>query len=364
MLLRRVKRMIYIVLIIIVVLGGGVFWYMNLPKFGRSPRGARLVRIENSPNYKDGSFKNLEETPQLTSDKNKFSVMLDFLFEKRENTRPDLPMNVVKTDLKSLNSAEDLLVWFGHSSYYIQSGGLKFLIDPVFEDASPVSFVNRPFQGTDVFHADDMPNIDYLIITHDHWDHLDYETVVKLRGRVGKVVCPLGVGEHFEYWGFNTAQIIEMDWDEKAEIDDDATIFCLPARHFSGRTLNGNKTLWASYVLQTNSDTIFLSGDGGYGKHIAQIAEKFPNLDLAILENGQYNENWKYIHMLPEDVFKTVQELKPRSFMTGHNSKYALAKHPWNEPMEKIALYAKQNSLPLLKPTIGEVVLLKKETSN
>lgn len=155
--------------------------FMNRPEFGRAPRGERLERIWRSPNYRDGAFRNRHATPQLTSGKGWWATMYDFLFERKERNRPDHALPAVKTDLKALDPKENLLVWFGHSSYLIQADGLRILVDPVFETASPLPFFNRPFEGTDLYKPEDMPGIDLLVITHDHLDHLDYGTVTKLR---------------------------------------------------------------------------------------------------------------------------------------------------------------------------------------
>lgn len=218
---RKIKkyRMIYILLIVVIAVVIAVVSFMNHPKFGRSPKRERLENIKKSPNYRDGAFHNQYLTPQITSDKSRFGVMVDFLFEKRERNRPESNLPVIKTDLRKLGKESELLVWFGHSSYFIQSAGKRFLVDPVFEEAAPLSFFNRPFKGTDIYNAGDMPDIDYLVITHDHWDHLDYKTVTNLRGRIGRVICPLGVGEHFERWGFEKEQLVELDWDEQFRLE-------------------------------------------------------------------------------------------------------------------------------------------------
>lgn len=199
--------------------------FMNRPEFGRAPRGERLERIWRSPNYRDGAFRNRHATPQLTSGKGWWATMYDFLFERKERNRPDHALPAVKTDLKALDPKENLLVWFGHSSYLIQADGLRILVDPVFETASPLPFFNRPFEGTDLYKPEDMPGIDLLVITHDHWDHLDYGTVTKLRDRTGRVVCPLGVGEYFEYWGFDPQRITELDWGEQAALGGGFTVY-------------------------------------------------------------------------------------------------------------------------------------------
>ncbi len=343
-------------IILLLVVGGVAFF--NQPSFGRTPRGERLARIQQSPHYRDGKFQNLSPTQQLTSDKSMVSTMFDFLFRKVEGLRPDTNVPIIKTDLKQYAPDEEVLVWLGHSSVYFQTNGKRFLIDPVFISASPVSFFNKPFKGTNVYAPDDMPDIDYLIISHDHWDHLDYQTVKQLKDRIGKVICPLGVGEHFEYWGFRKDQLVELDWNEHSVLDAGHTVHCLPARHFSGRGLSPNSTLWASYMLQTPSQNIYLSGDGGYDTHFATIAKQFGHIDFAIMENGQYGEGWKYIHLLPEDLVKAVKDLHPDRILTVHNSKYALAQHAWTVPLEDIAKAARKDSLHLLTPMIGEQVQL------
>ena len=252
-----------------------------------------------------------------------------------------------------------MLVWFGHSSYLIQTGGKRILVDPVFCMASPVSFVNKPFKGTDIYKPEDMPDIDYLIISHDHWDHLDYNTVKKLRDRIGTVICPLGVGEHFEYWGFNKKQIVELDWNEDSSLETGFKVYCLPARHFSGRGLSSNQSLWASFLLQAPSQNIYIGGDGGYDTHYAEIGERFPNIDLAILENGQYNEEWKLIHMMPEQMSQAAKDLNAKKILTVHHSKYALARHPWDEPLQNAENMRNHDSLNVLIPEIGEIVKLE-----
>lgn len=355
---KKAKPMLYTISIILALIALYVLFYLGLPKFGRSPQGERLERIERSAAYSNGEFRNVERTPQLTSDKGRFRVMIDFLFESRERNRPTGVLPAVRTDLHALDTADELVVWFGHSSYYIQSAGRRILVDPVFEDAAPISFINRAFDGTNIYSAADIPEIDYLIITHDHWDHLDYETVTALKDRTAKVICPLGVGEHFEYWGFALNKIVELDWNESHRVDSTLAIHALTARHFSGRTFRSNQTLWASFMIQSATSTIFLSGDTGYGAHFKQIAERFPSIDLALMENGQYNADWRYIHLMPEHLEQAIADLAARHVITGHNSKYALAKHAWDEPLDRAAKIK-----TVLTPQIGQVIKLNNSTT-
>lgn len=331
---------------------------VNLPKFGRMPRGERLERIHRSPNYRDGQFRNLEAGPMMTGDKSRFRGILEFLFRDRKGLRPEAAIPAIKTDLRALDPDSDLVVWFGHSSYLLQMDGQRVLVDPVFRAGAPFSFLNRPFKGTDIYRPDDMPDVDYLVVTHDHWDHLDYRTVTELKGRIGKVICPLGVGEHFEYWGFDPAKIVELDWNEQAAPGDGFTVHCLPSRHFSGRGLKPNRSLWASFLLQTPSRQVFIGGDGGYGRHFAEIGRRFPEIDLAVLENGQYNEAWKYIHTMPGQLAQAAHDIGAKQVMTVHHSKFALARHHWDEPLKNEEALAADSTLHVLRPVIGEVIPL------
>jgi len=166
-------------------------------------------------------------------------------------------------------------------------------------------------------------------------------------------------GEHFEYWGFDPEKIIELDWHETAALGDGFAVHCLPSRHFSGRGLNPNRTLWASFLLETPARQVYMGGDGGYGKHFAQIGRQFPGIDLAILENGQYNEAWKYIHTMPDQLSLAAKELGAKQIMTVHHSKFALARHRWDEPLATEAALAADTALHVLRPEIGEVVPLR-----
>ena len=269
----------------------------------------------------------------------------------------------MKTDLLNLPIDRDILVWFGHSSYFMQIDGKRILVDPVFSgNASPIPRTTKSFNGTDVYGVEDLPEIDYLFISHDHYDHVDYETLVTLKDKTKKVICGLGVGSHFEHWGYDSSKINERDWGEQVALDKEFTVFVEPARHFSGRGFSSSNTLWASYVLQTPSMKIYIGGDSGYDTHYAAIGNKYGSIDLAILDNGQYDEAWKYIHNLPEEVLKAAQDLKAKRIFPVHSSKFALGSHDWDEPLKKITELNKWYNFPLVTPMIGEFVHLKDTT--
>ncbi len=285
-------------------------------------------------------------------------VMFDFLFRKGASTKPKGTIPAVHTDLKNL-PAGDWLVWFGHSSYFIQTDGLTFLVDPVFSgNASPVPGSTKAFKGANVYTTDDMPEIDYLFISHDHYDHLDYETVKKLKEKVKKVICGLGVGAHLERWGYEPENITEMDWNTAVKPQQGVKIFGLEARHFSGRSFKRDQTLWLSFLLQTPTRKIYIGGDSGYDKHFKEIGALHGPIDLAILENGQYNEAWKAIHFLPGENLQAAIDLKANRLMPVHSSKFDLALHAWDEPLKEMVKRNEKIGLPLVTPQIGEPVNL------
>ena len=351
-----IKRMIHIslyVLLVLVVWVGVTVWEAA----GKLPTGERLARCEQSAHWRDGEFRNEHATPQLTGGDGMAVTLWKFLFERLPELKPSHALPVVKTRLHALGRDEEVVVWLGHSTVFVQTGGVRFLFDPVLTCKMPVTLFMRPFVGTDVYTPADIPAVDYLVITHDHWDHLDCATVKALRERVGKVVCPLGVGAHFEYWGYDSTRIVDMDWNDSLPVTEAMTLRCLPSRHFSGRLLGRNKTLWASYLID-GPRRVFVSGDGGYDDRFARIGEQYPGIDLAVMENGQYNDNWRHIHTLPSQLPQAITELGARRVLTYHNSKYALARHPWNEPLDSIWERAQGHPWQLLTPRMGEVVHL------
>ena len=238
--------------------------------------------------------------------------------------------------------------------------GKSILIDPLFSEvSSPVLLWPAAFNGTNSYKAEDLPEVDYLLITHDHWDHLDYEIIKKLKPKIKKVVCGLGVGEHFEYWGFDKDHILEMDWNDKASFDKDFSIYCLPTRHFSGRGVLSNKTLWVSFLIKTKDFSLYFGGDSGYDTHYAEIGRQFGPIDLAILDSGQHDEKWKYIHMLIHEVIAASKDLGAKKIIPSHICKLSLANHKWNEPYEEISTMSYKENFSILTPMIGEKIKLR-----
>ena len=348
-----------IILSILFLFGDVGILFISQPSFGRLPQGERLERVRKSPHYDGTQFVNEVETAFSTGNRTKLGVWKDYVFGDKTLLFPDTALHVIKTDLKSLPQDRDWIVWFGHSSYLMNLSGKKVLVDPVFYKGSPVEFANKMFLGTDIYKPVDMPDIDYLVISHDHWDHLDYEVVTEMKPRVKKVVTALGVGEHFEYWGYPVEKIVELDWWEFADLEEGFRVTATPARHFSGRELHENKTFWASFAFKSPKRMVWIGGDSGYGPHYAKIGKEFPDIDLAIMENGQYNKDWSQVHTMPEYLGKEMIELDAKRYLTVHHSKFSLSKHPYYEPLENAKRAARESGKPVLMPQIGEVMYLE-----
>ncbi|MEP7168485.1 MAG: MBL fold metallo-hydrolase [Bacteroidota bacterium] len=352
-----------ITLIIILSFVAAVYLFMQHPKFGKISTGERLERIKKSPNYKNGKFQNINFTPDLTEGVSYYKVMKEFFFDKSKRVTPVDVLPSKKTNLISLDADKNTFVWFGHSSYFMQIDGKKILVDPVMSGAaSPLSFTTKSFKGTDVYTTEDIPEIDYLFISHDHWDHLDYETIIKLNPKIKTIITGLGTAEHFENWGYNKNIIFEKDWDEEINLDNGFVVSTTSARHFSGRGFKRNQSLWMAYVLKTQTMKIYIGGDSGYDTHFKTIGERHGPFDFAILECGQYNENWKYIHMMPEELILAAKDLKAKRFIPVHWAKFALGQHDWDDPIIRVVAEAKRKNAEVLHPMIGEEVDLKNDS--
>ncbi|TGK87526.1 MBL fold metallo-hydrolase [Leptospira noumeaensis] len=322
--------------------------------FGKLPHGEILQRISRSEHFQSGSFKNLEPTEMLAPDSSYFKMAIKY-WQKPNSIRPSSPIPSAKIDLKLLDANIPQYIWFGHSSYLLLASGKKILVDPVFSGyASPVPFAVQSFEGTDVYLPEDMPDLDILLITHDHYDHLDYETVIKLHPKTKTIIVPLGVSAHLLSWGVPLSKIVELDWFESKEIVKDLDVTATPTRHFSGRGILRNKSLWCSYVLKIGGYKVFVGGDSGYGSVFESIGKKYGPFDLAFLECGQYGDDWPFIHMRPEETALAAKTIGAKSFVPVHWGKFILSMHPWNDPIKRVLVASKELKLNLQVPKIGE----------
>lgn len=329
---------------------------MQQKSFGKLPSNESLERIKKSPQFKEGIFQNIEET-QLMAEGTSYVGMMVKFFGKGVDREPTTSLPSVTTDLKNISEKPNL-VWFGHSSFLISVGGKRILSDPVFSQRpSPVQYAgSKAYPGTMVYNVDDFPDLDVIVISHDHYDHLDYNTIVSLTARTKKFVVPLGVGEHLLHWGVPKEKIREFDWWEGEEVLPGIDLTCTPARHFSGRGFKRNKTLWASFVLKTGGLTIFIGGDSGYDKSFKKIGDAFGPFDIAMLECGQYDLQWPNIHMMPEETVQASIDLKAKTLLPVHWGKFTLALHPWRDPIRRATKEAEKLNVNVTTPLIGQPI--------
>ena len=340
-------------------LAGTAGLYLQRPEFGQAPDEEHVQAIRRSPNQTDGVFHNAIPTPTLAEGQSLPGVMWANLTQKAERLAPVQALPFVKTNLHALPLERDVVVWLGHSSYYLHIGGQRVLIDPVLSNfAAPVSFANQAFPGSNPYRAEDIPNIDLLLITHDHYDHLDHATLTALRPRIAQTITGLGVGAHLRHWGFAPESLREGDWMQRFDLASGLEVHVLPARHYSGRTLVRNRSLWVGFALKAPSRSLFFSGDSGYGPHFAEIGQRLGGFDLAVLDSGQYDPRWPYIHMNPEEAVRATADLRAAALLPGHVGKFAMARHAWDEPFQRLVAASRAQSLRLLTPVLGDPVRL------
>ncbi len=353
----KIKKWLAIPTLLLMSLAASAYAYLQHPKFGALPDAANLTQ---SPNYRDGQFQNRQPNPEPVVDEASQKGWTDLLFSADEGRTPPAPIPARSIDLRALDVEEDVIVWLGHSSWYLQLSGKRILIDPVLSaNASPVPYTNQAFEGTSVVSPEGLPEIDVLLISHDHWDHLDYPTIRALKGRIHKVIVGLGVGEHFRDWGFAESVIHEADWETAVEVDEDLSIHVLPARHYSGRWFERNQSLWASFALVTPDHKVFYSGDSGYGDHFKTIGNAFGGFDVALLDSGQYDEQWRHVHMMPEDAAQAADDLRTRTLIPAHVGKFSIAFHSWDEPFIRLQQASAGRNWELATPRIGQRVDLE-----
>lgn len=333
------------------------------PQFGGRLKRKHRLNYARSKHWNGKVFENLTVT---TMDVNLKTMpgLIKAQFTDRKVREPEKPIPIIPFNAAKWNSEPEKpkFIWYGHSVLLLQLNGKNLLIDPMLgPDASPIAPIKtKRFSENSIDVIDQIPMIDAVLFTHDHYDHIDLKSVRLLMPKVDKWFAGLGIGRHLERWKIPSEQITEFDWWEELEFEG-LKITYTPSRHFTGRgPFDRQQTLWGGWVFKTERHSVFWSGDGGYGAHFKEIGSRLGPFDHAFMENGQYNELWRQIHLHPEESVQAALDVNANVATPVHWAGFALALHPWKEPIERFTTEAQKKSLPLVTPQIGQIVELGK----
>ena len=359
--LLKISKYVAITLgVLVVVLGSLALYVLSWPDFGGSLEGARLERAQKSKQYRDGAFAN--DPPPPESD-----YGVNFAEWRGDQVRrPPAPFPLRRPSLPPTPEPGLRAIWFGHATVLVEIGGRRVMTDPILSDrAFPVKLVAPRRNNPPPIALDELPRIDVVTISHDHFDHLDMATIETLAKRGTHFFVGLGVGAHLERWEVPKTQIHELDWWETAE-HAGLRLHCTPARHYSGRKSMGNPTLWASWVIESPEHRVFHSGDTGYGSHFKEIGNRRGPLDLSLIKIGDYGNDraWYSIHMFPEDSIRALSDLGAKVLLPIHWGSFVLSFHAWNEPIRRAVQAAKKHGVTMVTPRLGEVVAIGQAFQN
>ncbi|MEC8269901.1 MAG: MBL fold metallo-hydrolase, partial [Pseudomonadota bacterium] len=362
---RWVRRSSALLLLMVM---GAVLLLSRCEQFGAIPSGPDHQRMTESPNYNTDQDMFVNEVPGVIEEMLAHSgfwanprknLTNNFLFNPNTPT-PDVPLPEVRGPLPSdLRDTFDTVkfTWLGHATVLASINGKTILFDPVFsESAAPVSWAVKRYQPPAI-DIDQLPPIDFIVISHDHYDHLDMNAVKFFRESDTRFLVPLGVASHLEYWGIGRDQVTEFDWWQSRNISG-ITFTCAPAQHFSGRTatIAMQKTLWASWAVRTEAASVYFSGDSGYAGHFKEIGDRLGPFDLTFIDAGQYNERWRQVHNLPPEVIDAFNDLRGDILVPIGWGMFTLALHDWYEPPVEISSRAVAIGATVAIPRFGEWV--------
>ncbi len=353
--------MILKTLLIFLIVGGvAVVAYLRMnPQFGGSISKTEKEKFAKSQQWDGEKFVNHSKTAMDLGVK-EMPGLIKKQFTGRESRGPKEKLPLIKFDRKrwDVDSTSFQFIWFGHSVGLMKMADKNILIDPMFgADASPVGpFRTNRYTDSTLYVIDQLPKIDAVLITHDHYDHLDYDSFKKLKEKVGHYYVPLGVKRHLLRWNIADEDITEFDWWESAKLDEIEMTF-VPSRHFSGRGLTDRaESLWGGWTFISSKHKVYWSGDGGYDTHFKEIGEKLGPFDWAFLECGQYNKLWHHIHMYPEESVQAAIDVKAKISVPIHWGAFTLALHDWKDPVERFGEEASKKGVKIAMPEIGEVI--------
>lgn len=346
----RAVRVLVMILgvVAVIVVAAALFLTLNPVFGGRPTKEDKADYAKRAENYVNGKFiypaeweeEGLEET--------------EYVSDKGKKPQEEIPAEQPSFD--EADGTDDVkITWFGHSALLLQMHGLNILIDPMFgERSSPVSFAGPKRFGNPPAEISELPHIDVVVLSHDHYDHLDMDSIKQLDEKTDRFLVPLGVENHLERWGISSEKITNMAWWEETEIQG-LTFACTPARHFSNRSINDNcKTLYCSWVFRDEYHQIFESGDTGYGGHFEEIHNRYGDFDFVMTDCAQFNKAWHYVHMYPEEAAMACETLGAKAVMPIHWGAFVLSSHPWDESAERFTAAAEAKGLTVVTPKLGQ----------
>lgn len=344
-------------IVVVAIVGLAVLSFLTgCASLGGDVEGARLARVEASAHYRDGAFFN--DVPQSKASAGVYWDMAVEQFTGDQIRVPPFAIPVLPVVIENPNAPpRDGLraIWLGHSSVYLELDGTRLLVDPVFSDrASPVGFLGPQRFHEPPISLTDLPKIDAVMISHDHYDHLDMPTIQHLSAKGSRFFVPLGIGAHLEAWGVPDAQIIELEWWQSAKING-VEIFATPSRHYSGRSIDDYKaTLWSSWSMIGPRHRVYYSGDTGFSDHFKKIGDKFGPFDLSILKVGAYgpSSSWMDIHMDPEQAVQAHKAIQARRMLPVHWATFNMGFHDWDEPIKRTIRAANEANIDMATPRL------------
>jgi len=343
----------------------GITLFINLaPALGGNPTKEQKEYYKQFKNYVNGSFVNDPPTILKMSFSDNVSMVKES-FSGAKGRNPDGTIPAADFDWDKIKSEKDSLTWMGHSAFLLSIDNKKILLDPILSSvASPVSFAGSKrykYSQNMLGIIDKLPPIDAMFISHDHYDHLDYQSIIKLKSKVQHFFVPLGVSADLIRWGVSKDKITELNWWQERDYEG-LTVALAPSLHYSGRNpLRGNSTLWGGWVILGKNTRVYYSGDGGYGNHFKEVGKKYGPFDITLLDGGQYDRRWDWVHMTPEEAVQANLDVQGKNMLLAHWGAFSLAFHGWNEPIERAIKAAKEKEVNLIAPEIGETVQLNSD---